>query len=76
MHQNGSGIAAAAVTISLLFLPVNCITVEDMLNKKRVKLPAKCKTPLRSGYQPEMDTSPELKADGVQRYQEMIGQCR
>ena len=50
--------------------------VEDMLNKKGVKLPAKCKTPLRSGYQPEMDTSPELKADGVQRYQEMICQLR
>ena len=50
--------------------------IEDMLNKKGVKLPSQCKTPLRSGYQPEVDTSPELKAHGIQRYQEMIGQLR
>ena len=33
----------------------------------------KCGTPLKSGYRPELDASPELKQDGLQRYQELIG---
>ena len=28
---------------------------------------------LKSGYEPELDTSPELKQDGLQRYQELTG---
>jgi len=32
--------------------------------------------PLSSGYRPEMDCTAELKAEGVQRYQEIIGQLR
>lgn len=31
---------------------------------------------MSSGYRPEMDVTAELKADGVQWYQEMIGQLR
>ena len=50
--------------------------VEDVLQQKGLRLPPKCVTPLSSGYSPEMDATAELKADGVQWYQEMIGQLR
>ena len=40
--------------------------VEATLEKKGLKLPSKCYTPLSSGYAPELDASPELKADGFQ----------
>ena len=51
-------------------------TVEDVLKKQGQKLPPYCKTPLVKGYQPELDTTPELKADGLQWYQELIGSLR
>ena len=35
-----------------------------------------CYTPLLQGYKPELDTTPELKADGLQYYQELIGVLR
>ena len=44
--------------------------VEEVLAKTNQRLPTRCGTPLKSGYQPELDTSPELKQDGLQRYQE------
>ena len=47
--------------------------VEEVLAKTNQRLPTRCGTPLKSGYRPEMDTSPELKQDGLQRYQELIG---
>ena len=47
--------------------------IEDTLQKAAQHLPLKCKTPLVHGYHPELDTSPELKSDGLQRYQELIG---
>ena len=50
--------------------------VTEVLEKKGLRLPSKCLTPLSSGYRPEMDTSPELKADGVQYYQELVGVLR
>ena len=50
--------------------------VEQTLQKSSQKLPSKCKTPLSSSYQPELDTSPELKEEGLQRYQELIGVLR
>ena len=50
--------------------------VEQTLQKSGQKLPSKCKTPLSSSYQPELDTSPKLKEDGLQRYQELIGVLR
>ena len=54
---------------------VNAATnnVEEVLAKTNQRTPTKCGTPLRSGYQPELDKSPELKQDGLQRYQELIG---
>ena len=50
--------------------------VEESLEKKGLKLPSKCVTPLRSGYKPELDATCELKADGLQWYQEIIGSLR
>ena len=50
--------------------------VESELQKTGQRLPTKCRTPLSSNYRPELDVSAELKADGVQRYQEMIGILR
>ena len=49
---------------------------EEVLNKKGFRLPSKCRTPFRSGFNPEQDTTSELKYDGVQWYQELIGQLR
>ena len=50
--------------------------IEQMLAETNQRLPAKCRTPLSSGYRPELDTSPELKTEGLQRYQELIGILR
>ena len=47
--------------------------VEEVPAKTSQRLPTKCGTLLKSGYRPELDTSPELKQDGLQRYQEQIG---
>ena len=52
------------------------INVENELEKYNLKLPSKCLTPISSGYRPEMDTTAELKADGLQIYQELIGVLR
>ena len=46
--------------------------IEETLQKTGQRLPSKCKTPLAYGYRPELDVTPELKADGLQRYQELI----
>ena len=50
--------------------------VEEMLAKKGLRLPSKCPTPLSSGYKPELDCTAELKPEGIQTYQEIIGQLR
>ena len=50
--------------------------VEEASKKKSLRLPSKCPTPLANGYRPEVDTTPELKADGLQYYQELIGVLR
>ena len=47
--------------------------IEQTLAESNQCLPIKCRTPLSSGYRPELDTSPELKTEGLQRYQELIG---
>ena len=46
--------------------------VEEKLEKANKRLPTKCGAPLTSGYKPELDTLVELKADGLQTYQELI----
>jgi hypothetical protein len=50
--------------------------VEEALAKKGLRLPNKCYTPLSSDYRPEPEVSPELKNDGIQLYQELIGVLR
>jgi len=50
--------------------------IEDILKKKGLRLPSKCITSFRSGYKPELDCTGELKADGLQWYQELIGALR
>ena len=50
--------------------------IEESLQKMGQRLPSKCKMPLAYGYRPELDVTPELKADGLQRYQELIGILR
>ena len=50
--------------------------IEESLQKQGLKLPSKCLTPLTHGYRPEEDCTNELKADGIQRYQEIIGSLR
>ena len=47
--------------------------IEESLQKMGQRLPSRCKTPLAYGYHLELDVTPELKADGLQRYQELIG---
>ena len=50
--------------------------VEEALAKRGLRLPSKCYTPLPSDYRPELETSPELKSDGIQLYQELVGVLR
>ena len=50
--------------------------VEERLARAGKRLPSKCRTPMTSSYAPEMEVSAELKADGVQYYQELIGVLR
>ena len=50
--------------------------VEQNIAKSNQHLPTRCKTPFMSGYCSETDTSPELKAEGVTQYQEMVGVLR
>ena len=50
--------------------------VEQNLAKSNQRLPTCCKTPMMSGYCPETDTLPKIKAEGVTWYQEMFGVIR
>ena len=50
--------------------------VEDELYKKGLQLPSRCVTPFSNGYQPSEDCTAELKAEGLQRFQEIIGSLR
>jgi hypothetical protein len=50
--------------------------VEEDLAKHGKRLPSKCVTPFSCNYAPWLEETPELKADGVQRFQELIGQLR
>ena len=50
--------------------------VEEKLAKSNLRLPTKCPTPMMSGYHPAEDTSPELNAEGMNYFQELIGVLR
>ena len=47
--------------------------IETKLDKEGQCLPSRCLTPTKAGYCPETDTSAELKLDGIQYFQELIG---
>ena len=47
--------------------------MEDALSSRGHRLHTKCYSPLSSSYRPELDTYPELKADGIIEYMEPIG---
>jgi hypothetical protein len=50
--------------------------VETKLDKEGQRLPSRCLSPMQSGYRPKIDTSAELKIDGIQYFQELIGILR
>lgn len=51
--------------------------VKSKLAKGGKQLPNKCTTPLSSDYtKPQFNTLDELKAEGLNNYQELIGMCR
>ena len=50
--------------------------VEASLAITGLRLPSKCVTPITHGYRPELDCTGELKAEGLQMYQELIGSLR
>ena len=47
--------------------------IRAVLARKGRSLPTRCKTPLSSGYRPEIDVTAELQADGMKYFQELIG---
>ena len=47
--------------------------VEEWLALAGKRLTSKCKTPMVTKYAPEMDATAELKANGIQYFQELIG---
>lgn len=50
--------------------------VEETLKNKRWKLTGKATTPMTNSFVPEMDASPELDANNIQFFQELIGMLR
>jgi hypothetical protein len=51
-------------------------TVEESLKGTVWKIPTNAPTPMVTSYLPELDVTEELDAQGVQKYQEMIGMLR
>ena len=58
------------------YLKAGVTNVEEDLTRSGKRLPLKCVTPLLSKYVPMLEDSPELMADSVQQYQELISQLR
>ena len=75
MMHNESNLECWAMS-SDQYCAADVANVTESLNKKGLRLPSKCVTPLANGYRPEVDTIPELKADDLQYYQELIGVLR
>ena len=51
------------------YIKSSITTVEDQLKKKGLKLPSRVPTPMSQGYQPELDSSPELDEDEITLFQ-------
>ena len=46
--------------------------VDQNIAESNQRLPTHCKTPITSGYRPETDTSPNIKAEGVTQQQDIV----
>jgi hypothetical protein len=58
------------------YLKAAVANVEEDLARHGKRLPSKGVTPFSCNYAPWLEETPELKADGIQRFQELIGQLR
>lgn len=58
------------------YIKASLANVEQKLQESGQRLPSRCYTPFSHGYRAETDESGELKADGVQYYQELVGILR
>jgi hypothetical protein len=56
------------------FVKAVVTTVEEDLAKHGKRLPSKCVTPFSCNYAPWLEETPGLKAVGVQRFEDLIGQ--
>ena len=70
--QNSDGDKCWAIS-SEKYCNAAVANIEEVLNKKGLRLPKKCVTPMSSGYRPEQDVTAELKKEGLRWYQEIIG---
>ena len=50
--------------------------LEERLQKKCMKLPARATTPMSSDYRPDIDATAELDTNGITLFQELIGELR
>ena len=55
-------------------MTVAVTNIEEYLARIGKRLPSKCVTPLLINYAPWKEDLTDLMADGVQRYQKLIGQ--
>ena len=55
------------------YVKASVTNVEERLIKDGRNLPSKCATLFYSNYSSWLEESPELKVDGLQRFQELIG---
>ena len=55
------------------YIKASIANVEAALTSSGQRLPSRCTTPIQANYRPELDTTAELKLEGIRYYQEMIG---
>ncbi len=75
MQKIVGGVECWAMT-SEQYVKAAIANVEFKLDESGQRLPTRCTTPLQGNYRLELDTSAELKIEGVRYYQELIGVLR
>jgi hypothetical protein len=55
------------------YVKASITTVEAALTSSGQRLPSRYTTPIQANYRPELNTTAELKLEGIRYYQEMIG---
>ena len=58
------------------YVKASIANVEAALESSGQRLPSCCTTPIQANYRPELDTTAELKLEGIRYYQEMTGVLR